>query len=46
MVSYCFKCKKKTERKNPNVIKTKNRRIMLLSKYAVCRSKKSRFKKE
>ena len=32
MLSYCFKCRKNTERKNPKVTKTKNARVMLLSK--------------
>ena len=41
MLSYCPK-----RRKNPKVAKTNNRRIMLLSKCAVCDSKKSRFIKE
>ena len=36
-------CRKNTESKNPNVVKTKNRRIMLLSKCAVCDSKKSKL---
>ena len=43
---YRFKCRKNTENKNSNVEKTKNRRIMLLSKCAVCDSKKSKFIKE
>ena len=38
--------RKNTESKNPKVIKTKNGRIMLLSKWAVCDSKKSKFIKE
>ena len=42
---YCLKCRKKTEVKNPKVVRTKNR-IMLLSKCAVCNSKKSKFIKE
>ena len=46
MLSHCLKCRKNTESKNPKVIKTKNGRIMLLSKYAVCDSKKSKFIKE
>ena len=51
MLSYCLKCrkknkKKKTESKNPQVVKTKNIKIMLLSKSAVCNSKKSEFIKE
>ena len=41
-----MKCKKKTESKIPKVVKTKNGRVMLLSKYVVCDSKKLRFIKE
>ena len=37
---------KNTECKNPKVVKTKNRGIMLLSKCALCDSKKSKFIKE
>ena len=40
MLSYCLKCRKKTESKNPKVVKTKNERIMLSSDFAVCHSKK------
>ena len=43
---YCLKCRKKTESKTPKVAKTKNGRIMLLSKWVVCDSKKSKFIKE
>ena len=43
---YCWKCKKNTESKNPKVTRTKNGRIMLLSKRAVCESKNSKFVKE
>ena len=46
MLSYCLKCKKNTESKNPKVVKTKNGRIMLLSKCAVCDSKKSKCTKD
>ena len=46
MLYYCLKCRKNTESKNPKVAKTKNRRIMLLSKCTVCDSKKSKFIKE
>ena len=46
MLSYCLKCRKNTESKNPKVVKTKNGRIMLLSKCAVCDSKKLKFIKE
>ena len=43
MLSYCLKCRKNTESKNPKVVKTKNGRMMQLSNSAVCDSKKSRF---
>ena len=43
MLSYCLKCRKNTKSKNPEVVRTKNGRIMLLSKCAVCDSKKSTF---
>ena len=46
MLSYCLKCRKNTESKNPKVVRTKNGRIMLLSKCAMCDSKKSKFIKE
>ena len=46
MFSNCLKCRKNTERKNAKVVKIKNGRIMLISKYAVCDSKKSKFIKE
>ena len=42
---YCLKCRKKTESKNPQVVNTKNGRIMLLSKCALCESKISQFMK-
>ena len=37
---------KNTESKNPKVLRTRNGRIMVLSKCAVCDSKKSKFIKE
>ena len=46
LLYYCLKCRKNTESKNPKVARTKNGRIMLLSKCAVCDSKKSKFIKE
>ena len=45
MKSYCLKCKKDTENINPKVSKTSSNRIMVLSKCAICSSKKSRFMK-
>ena len=50
MLSYFLKCRKKkqqkTESENPKVRRTKNGRIMVLSKCSVCNSKKSKFFKE
>ena len=46
MRSYCFKCRKYTKGENPKVIKDKNGRMMLLSKYVVCNNKKSKFIKK
>ena len=45
MKSYCLKCRKNTESVNPRVSKTSNGRAMVLSKCAICGSKKSRFVK-
>ena len=41
-----FEVEQNTESENPKVVRTKNERIMLLSRCAVCNSKKSRFLKE
>ena len=43
MSSYCLKCKKNTENINLRTSKASNGKIMLLSKYSICGSKKSRF---
>ena len=43
MLSYCLKCRKNTESKNPKFVWSKNGRIMLLSNSAVCDRKKSKF---
>ena len=45
MKSYCLKCRKDTENMNPRVSKTSNSGTMVLSKCAICDSKKSRFVK-
>ena len=42
MESYCLKCRKNTENINPEVSSTGNGRVMI-SKCAICGSKKSRF---
>ena len=47
MESYCLNCKKNTENIDPKVSASSNGRVMILSKCAVCGSKKSRlFKNE
>ena len=46
MLSYCLKCTKNTENKNLKVVRTKKGKIMLLSKFEVCDSTKSKSIKE
>ena len=41
MLSYCLKCRKNTESKNPEVLNTKSGKTMLLSSYEVCANKKN-----
>ena len=43
MKPYCLKCRKGTENMNPKISKTSNSRTMILSKCAICGSKKSRI---
>ena len=43
MKSYCLKSKKDTKNINPKVSNTSNGKTMILSRCAVCGSKKSRF---
>ena len=43
MKSYCLKCRKDTENINPSVSSTSNGKAMILSKCAICGSKKSKF---
>ena len=43
MKSYCLKCRKDTENIDPKVSSSSNGRAMILSKCAICGSKKSRF---
>ena len=43
MKSYCLKCRKDTKNINPKVSSTSNGKAMILSKCAICGSKKSRF---
>ena len=46
MKFYCLKCRKDTENINPRVSNTSNGRKTILSKCAICGSKKSRFIKD
>ena len=46
MESYCLKCKQYTKNINPQLSSTSNSRTMILSKCAICGSKKSKFNKQ
>ena len=46
MKSYCLKCRKNDENINPRASNTSNGRKMILSKWAIFGSKKSRFIKD
>ena len=46
MLTYCVKCRKNTENLDSRIFKTRNERMIMQSKCAVCGSKKSRFMKE
>ena len=43
MESYCLKCKKHTKNINLQVSSTSNGKFMILSKCAICSSRKSKF---
>ena len=43
MLTYCLKCRKNAKNKDAKMVKTKNGRLALSSKCAVCGNKKSRF---
>ena len=45
-ITYCLSCKKDTKNIDPKVVKTKNNRLMMLSKCSVCNNKRFRFIKE
>ena len=46
MLSYCLKSKQNRESINPRFLKTSNGKTMILSKCAICDSKKSKFIKK
>ena len=43
METYCLQCKKHTKNIDPQVSSTSNGKLMILSKCAICNSKKSKF---
>ena len=43
MKTYCVKCRKDAKNIDPKMVRTKNDRILMQLKSAVCRIKKSRF---
>ena len=45
MESYYLKCRKNTKNINPKVSKTSTGRTLVLSNFAICSSKKSRYVK-
>ena len=45
-LAYCLSCKRNTKNINPKVVKTKNNRLAMVSKCAVCNKNKFRFIKE
>ena len=46
MNTYCVKCRKDTENIDPKIVRTKNNRLVMQSKFSVYGIKKSRFVKE
>ena len=43
MKTYCLRCRKNTENIDPKISSTSNGKAVILSKCAICSSKKSRF---
>ena len=43
MKIYCLKCRKDTENIDPKILSTSNGKAIILSKFVICGSKKSRF---
>ena len=43
MESYCLKCKKQTKNIDPQLSSTSNGKLIILSKCAICGSKKSKL---
>ena len=46
MESYCLKCRKYTKNIKPQISSTSNVKLMILSRCAICNSRKSKFIKK
>ena len=46
MLTYCLKCQENTNNINSKSLEIKSKKLMLISKCAICNSTKSRFIKE
>ena len=42
-ITYCLSCKKDTRNIDPKVIKNKNDKRVIISRYSICNNKKSTF---
>ena len=42
-ITYCLSCKKDTRNIDPKVIKTKNHKRVMSSKFSICNNKRSTF---
>ena len=42
-ITYCLSCKKDTRNIDPKVVKTKNNRQMIISRWSICNNIKSTF---
>ena len=43
MLLHCFRCREKTDSKSPRAAKTNKEKLTILSKFAICDTKKLRF---
>ena len=42
-IAYCLSCKKDTKNIDPKVVKTKNNKQVIISRWTICNNKKSTF---
>ena len=45
-ITYCLSCEKDTRNIDPRIVKTKNNKLVMLSKCSICNNKKSIFNKD